>query len=62
MPKRKSKEPSLSDFKKFLGPKQYCKFQINAAMAIGIIMAEQNLDIHDATLYLINELQSKQDS
>lgn len=43
-------------FEEFLGKKEFKKFQIRAAMLIGILMAENNVDIEEAQELLIKQL------
>lgn len=47
----------LDGFKEFLGQKAYEKFLVDYGMLVGIIMAEQNLDVKEAVDYLAKQLQ-----
>lgn len=46
-------------FEEFLGKKEFQKFQIRLAMLLGIIMAENNVDIEEAQEILSKQLSEK---
>lgn len=54
--KMKTEEQKFKDFAKFLGKKEFQKFQIRLAILLGIIMAEHNVDIKEAQEILTKQL------